>query len=269
MSIYNTGPLLIMEATTFSPSISLSSTADANFPLSNISDRNHPLRSYRTSHDPGTTQTMITIDLGASPPRVNALFLDNTNLAYWSVQHSTNGASFSTWSDGFTTSLDALTGRGRAFLDVSSVGSANYRYLRLLAPAQTPLRAPLDKAMLGSITVGITGNILQFPGGLPTEFEVTTNLPVLSNEFQGGAVEYVEIGERYVEIDIPTQQYVRSTQEASILEILNLNTTPFVFYENNGDINRAYLVRSKNYKNNITYSIGAVLGTSLEFKEVS
>jgi hypothetical protein len=266
MSLY-TGQIFILDTTIFSPDSTYSTGAQTNFPLSNIADRIHPFRSYRSSVAPSTAVEIV-YDLGASPPKVNSVFIDNTNVLTWKIQHSaaiTSG--YTDWLAATTSQIDNLTGRVKVFLDTSSL-SQNARYLKVVSSAQTAVLSPLDAVKIGGITIGTDDNVMELPGGGTNNVEITQNIPTLITNFQNGAIEPTQVGEPFVEIVIPNDQYLRDTQEEEIAAILNMGVAPFVFFENASDLSRAYLVRHSQYKNKLNYQVSKVINVPLSFTEV-
>ncbi len=260
-----TGPVFILDTTLYSPDNTYTSAAAAGFSISNIADRIHPFRVYKSSANPNSSDIEIIYDLGASPAKVNAIFIDNTNLVGWKVQHATAiTGSYSDWLPLVTSSVDPFTERVNVFLDTSDL-SQNNRYLKIVAPQQAPTLAPTTQGKIGGITIGT--DVLALPNGM-ANIEITTNLPTIITSFMGGGSEPTEIGSKFVEIALENSQFIRSSQEDTLFDIVNMGTAPFVFYENAGDISRAYLVRHTQYKTKIQYPIQYVLTGAMSFTQV-
>lgn len=271
MSIFE-GPIFILEKAPITLNTDYSTLADERFPLSNLDDRIHPFRPYRTLFNLTSTTTTIVLDLGEDIPRVNAIFLDNTNLAGWHVSSATGiSGSYTTYGNGFTGRLDPLTQRGRVFMDLSGEATDNNRYLKLEAPPQTSLNSS-DYPSVGAITVGTTGNVVDLPSKGTLTFDFTTSAPTVITDFVGGARESTLVGARFVEVTLPSDAYLRETQETAMTNILNMDTTPFVIFENatldTPDISRAYLVKHGTTKNKMLYTVGKVFTLSMNFIEV-
>ena len=272
MSIFQ-GPIFILDKATITLDTALSNAAATGFPLSNMDDRVHPMRPYRTSSNPTTTTTTIVFDTGASAPRVNAIFLDNTNVGGWHVSYcGTTGGSYTSWGVGYTGALDALTGRGRVFMDLSDLATNNLRYIKLTAPPQTLLTTPAAIASIGGITVGITGSVMNLPSNGVASLDIQSTGPTVIVDFDGGAREATSIGARFVEITFPVEPYIRESQEAAVLAIMNKDVTPFVIFENADldvpTVHRAYLVRHGTTKNKLLYTAGRVFTFSMNLIEV-
>jgi len=268
------GPIFMLDALTYSTSTGLSSPAETGFALLNVEDRIHPLRIYKSTENPEDTHIHITVDLGVSCPILAGIFIDNTNLTDWTIRTNTiaDNGSFSAWSDVGTRTgaIDPLTGRCRVFIDLSSAATppVNTRYIRLYASLQTPVLPPYDRAYVGGISLGTTETMLAMPGGNPKGMAITTKLPTIGTEFQGGSTEFVELGQRFVQINLESLLYVRTTQQEDLCRIINKNTAPFIFYENYGDTSRAYLVRHTDPNTQMQFPLGEVIETSFSFSEV-
>ena len=267
MSLFE-GPLFILEKGAYTLIEASSSLSVTGFPLSNCADRVHPIRQYRSQHSPSGVVTTIVLDVGVAATKIDAIFIDNTNLALWEVYTGTSSGDTPTQvGTGFTGRLDPLTGRGRVFIDLSSE-PANSRYVRLSAPIQTVLTAPTDRAAVGGITIGFTGKVVGMPGGHPTTLDIVSTAPTIINEYEGGAREITQIGSRFVEITLPNDPFLREQQEEVLMAIINVDTAPFIFYENLGDLSRAYLVRHGTTKNKLLYTVGKVINFSINLIEV-
>lgn len=262
------GPIFILSPETITIDSTASSAAQTGFALTNLTDYIHPLRTYRSSADPSGTNIELVIDLGSGIPKVDAIFIDNTNLESWVIQHSSTGTTtgFTDWITGITASIDPLTGRAKVFVDAYDT-SANSRYIKLLATAQTPILSPSTAARVGSIVIGTSGNVVSLPSKGVATITYTRNVPVETTEFQGGSVEHVQLGTPYLTIEFPDEPYIRETQEDEILDIINKNITPFVVYENQDYTNRAYVVRHNELETKVTYTVGQVLNLPLSFRE--
>lgn len=262
------GPIFILTPETITIDSTASSAAQAGFALTNLTDYTHPLRTFRSSADPAGVTTEFVIDLGASIPKVDAIFIDNTNLASWKIQHSSTGTTtgFSDWVTGITASVDPLTSRAKVFIDTYDE-SPNSRYIKLVAGIQTPISSPADAARVGSIVIGTFGNVVNLPSKGVATIDYTRVLPAETTEFKGGAVEHVQLGTPYLLIEFPEEPYIRETQEEDVLDIIQKNISPFVVYENQDYTNRAYVVRHNELETKTTYTVGQVLNLPMSFRE--
>jgi hypothetical protein len=262
------GPIFILNPATITFDGVNSTPAASGYPLTNLTDYVHPLRTYRSTSDPASNPTELFIDLGAAIPRVDAIFIDNTNLATWVIQHSSTGltGSYTDWTAEVTTEVDPLTGRAKVFIDSTDLGD-NSRYLKLYAAAQTPIGTPTDASRVGSVVIGYSGDVVDLPSHGVGSIEFTRIIPTEVTEFQGGSVEYVQLGSTYVVIDLPEEPYIRETQEDDILAIIRKNLRPFVFYENGGYTNRAYVVRHNELETKAGYVVSSVINLPLSFRE--
>lgn len=262
------GPIFILTPETITVDATASSAAQTGFALTNLTDYTHPLRTYRSSANPTSTAIELVIDLGATSPKVDAIFIDNTNLANWKVQHSSTGTTtgFSDWVTGITAEIDPLTSRAKVFIDTYDE-SQNSRYIKLVASIQTPILSPTNAGRVGSIVIGINGNVVSLPSNGVATIDYTRILPVETTEFKGGSVEHVQLGTPYLIIEFPEEPYIRATQEDEVLEIIQKNISPFVIYENQEYTNRAYVVRHNELETKTTYTVGQVLNLPMSFRE--
>ncbi len=229
-----------------------------------------PLRVYESSVTVGTTTSMY-FDMGSSQP-LGAIFIDNINVTSSHVQvysGSTSAASdiHHTVGGNLTPKLDKRTGRYKLLY---VPGTNGYQYWRVEVATGATLTGTDTKVKCGGVTLIETALYIDFPAGnYPLTYAIQS--PQITNKFPGGATESISIGERFLSFTTPNIDYIRGTQEDTILEILQNELLPIVFYENDGGTDsecRAYTCKLASAKpQKVTYKTQATTQMAFSFTE--
>jgi len=228
-----------------------------------------PLRVYESSVTASSTATSMHFDMGSANV-LGAIFVDNINVTSNDVQiHSgTTSAATTTLHHGsLQPVLDKRTGRYKLFYEP---GANNHRYWRVEILSGATLLGTDTKVKCGGVTLIETAKYIDFPAGnYPLTYTIQS--PQITNKFPGGATESIGIGERFVSFSTPNIDYIRGTQEDTILDILDNELLPITFYENDGGTGsecRAYtckLVSAKPQK--VTYKTQSTTQMTFSFTE--
>jgi len=232
-----------------------------------------PLRVYESSVTASSTATSMHFDMG-SANTLGAIFIDNINVTSPHVQiWSGTGSDATTFehtalADEITPVLDKRTGRYKYLFIPDS--TKNHRYWRVEVIVGATLLGTDTKVKCGGVTLIETAKYIDFPAGnYPLTYTIQS--PQITNKFPGGATESIGIGERFVSFATPNIDYIRGTQEDTILDILDNELLPITFYENDGNTDfecRAYtckLVSAKPQK--VTYKTQSTTQMTFSFTE--
>jgi len=256
-----TAPLISLEAIdiTMLDAFTNTPTDAVNHPLTNVADRVHPLRTFRTIAG-GFGHISFEIPSGTV---LGAIFVDNMNFSKYDITaRDSAGASTETLAGGVGIIKDDRTGRHKSYFDLTENGftagvtfnGTTYDHIRLTQSSSSVIVKPVfDSAGItvsdwGAVTAIEFGKQLEFPGEYINDMQFDFFSPEAVNKFLGGSEEPIEVGENYVEITIPTRDFLVpdsniSGQETTLLDIIRNRTSPIVFFENNGKREKAYTTR--------------------------
>jgi hypothetical protein len=208
-----------------------------------------------------------------------ALLIDNVNFDNAKITIESGGNTSTTTGQTVSAApvLDKRTGRYKLLYTPTG---ENHRYWKItVASGATLGGVDVGNVQVGSIVLmqkwiagssGADALYQDFPAGnYPLSYTIQS--PQIVNKFPGGATESISIGERFVSFATPNIDYIRGTQEDTILDILQNELNPIVFYENDGgtgSTGRAYvckLVSAKPVK--VTYKTQSTTQMSFSFTE--
>jgi hypothetical protein len=206
---------------------------------------------------------------------LSGFFLDNVNFDSFETVTYRDDLTGAGSTQPFTINEDTRTGRRKAYctftapigFDADSSSTAKIAFK--VNPAAT-MYGSQTKAEFGSITLIEDGKEPIFPYGHMKDMAININYPQVVNKFAGGNQEPISIGERFVDITLPALDFLRDTQESAIMDILQKEQTPVVFYENNDETQKVYTVRLDSAKAiRQTYKVSnEVFSVQLKFREV-
>jgi len=143
------------------PSAITAKTANASYPVTNVNDYTHPQRTYKATAV--NADQWIKFDLGATPPAVAAIVIDNTNVSSLEIRaHASDlGDTAGTWDSGASYRPTAYT---------VSTDPVDGRYKLYVAPAQTYRWWLINCAATATIPTGGTWTV----GGIALLSAITT-----------------------------------------------------------------------------------------------
>jgi len=254
MSTSIIGPILVLDAEAGIVAETTGSSteiADVDYGLVNVQDRTHPLRTFRTTDTASASKVLMDVPSGTV---LAGCFVDNVNFDGEVTFHTFNSAlgnqlTVTADSAGKTIVKDPFTGRRKVYVRFDSTVTFNgstIDKIRVIAGGSTTLAA--DAAYTagfewGAVTYVEEGNELGLEGGKINNISYSITDPQIVTKFPGGAIEPVEVGERFVTINIPSRDYLEDSQTA-ILDVFLNRTTPIIFFENDGNLGRAYTTRA-------------------------
>lgn len=243
------GPLICLENVNSSFSVSSADTPtnSTSFPASHALDYTHPLRQYRANNDTANGNQIILQNSSGSSVTIGAIFVDNIN--FDKVGFDLPGASFDTVLD---SAVDGRTGR-RKVLAVFN-GGVTVAASQTVAIEVGSGGSSVDgsgEAHIGAISLWTESGKYRWPGGEYQGATWTITIPRVSNAFEGGLEEPITIGEPYVSLSTPTISFIHGltddgqtdTQSNILYKLARQSTKPVLYYENNGNLEKAYVMR--------------------------
>ena len=248
--------------------ISTASVDTVRYPLSNTTDKTHPLRVTRLDAPSYPTIANNGFALYYSVPAgttVGGCFVDNCNFTGTLYFQSTNSSGASaqniTLEDGGTLSKDTRTGRIKGYFRFASPiymdGTTEARLKLSTNGGTIDSTYGITDVSIGSVAFFEPNKEVSYPGGFLNDLEYDLIIPTEETDFETGAYEVVEIGEPYVTITVPNRTFYED-QELEFLNLILNKTTPFIFWENEGDLSRAYVVRINRKSNKMDYKVRAL-----------
>ena len=217
----------------------------------------------------------IVLDIPAAVT-LSGFFLDNVN--FDSVQVNTYDVNFANPGNTETVSVskDARTGRRKVFHNFAlpiffdAPSSSSTAKLEFRVASNANMFNNLTKGEFGAVTLIEDKKEPVFPVGHMNDIVVDVNYPQVVNKFLGGNIEPISVGERFIDIVFPTVDVLNNTQETAIMDILEKELVPIVFYENNVETQKVYTVRLDSAKSiRKTYRVSKeVFSIQLKFKEI-
>lgn len=232
----------------------LTSSSHANFPSTNLKDIK-PTKSWKTNNT--ITESWVRYDFGTIANHADLAFINRINFANFTLQRSNNG---SAW-----TNIEVVTGLTTDEIDdekyihrAVEIGTATFRYLRLLIPAQTPLFEQ-TYFKVGNFLAGKATEIWNPKDG----FSITIDQHLNTKNYPSGYVGVKKIGKSKriftgILDKVKFQEY---------LKFIN-SYQPFVLLlDFDSDLTSSYLVR---YIGNQTreYNFAKIVTVSFSFQEI-
>lgn len=228
-----------------------SNSVDVNkYPLSNAADRTHPLRVFRTAAAAGSANVMYDVPAGTT---LAGCFVDNVNFTgtvrceYFDNAAGLTSKTTIAAEEGGVIQQDKLTGRYKGFLRFTTptyFDGTTIAKVRLVATGDTVVlpSSPTSNFQFGAVTFYEESQEMGLPGGQINDLEYEVVDPQILNKFPGGATEPIQVGERFVTISFPSRRYLEESQ-TDLFDILLNRTAPIIYYENTGNIGKAYTTR--------------------------
>lgn len=264
---------------TVNTSLSTASVDPVRFPLSNTEDKTHPLRTGRIAAPSYPTIANNGFAIYYNMPTgvtVAGCFVDNCNftgtLYFQSVNSSGASPQTLTLADGGTLSKDPRTGRIKGYFRFASpiyMDGTTEAKIKLSTNGGTiDSSYGITDVSIGSAAFFEPDKEISFPGGFMNDIEIEIMDPKEDSTFETGSYEVIEIGEPYVTITLPNRVFY-DTQETEFLNLVANRTTPFIIWENEGNLSRAYTVRLNKKSTKLDYQVRArAFQSTLSFIEL-
>lgn len=264
---------------TVDTALSSASVDTVRFPLSNTTIKTKPLRVGRIAapSSPTIANNGFAIYYNVPPgTTISGAFVDNCNFIGNVYFQSTNtigaGVTNITLQSGQTLAKDPRTKRIKSY-----VRFASSIYFDGITKAKIKISTnggTIDSAYgtadvsIGTVAFFEPDKEISYPGGFINDIEYEVIVPTVKSSFDTGSYENVEIGETYITISVPPRTFYE-TQEFEYLNLILNKTTPFIFWENEGDSSRAYVVKLDNNISKLDYKVrGKAFEASLSFIEL-
>jgi hypothetical protein len=212
------------------------SSEQSYYPATNLADWAHPGRPWRAT-DAVNNTTYVGYNFGVATSLASVV-VHNVNMATVTVQHSTNGAAWTT-DVGVGLLQDGLDGYYKAYV---SLTAWNYQYLRVLAGTNT-LTDNSATMMVGGVIPLTSVTTWNNNPGFP--YDMTPLRATLGDaEFASGGREPIAVGNRYAQVGL-SQAFLPLSDKATLQQVLGVYGTqqPFIYYRNAGDTSEVYIVR--------------------------
>lgn len=204
------------------------SSEDLSYPASNLKIYAKQNRWWKTTV---ATDSEVVLDFGA-PLNVKGVGVINPNYASCKIQFNSTSSFTSPAVDSGTLTVRKDEERKRYYLFHAPV--ANYRYMRLFIPAQTPVDG--DSVFSTGALVVLTGTpeLLLGPG---QNVSVTVTRASIKNDLLGGGREVTNTGERRAILRLSFDRDVRVEAEADELaqKIMSIDETTHVLIADVGN----------------------------------
>lgn len=221
------------------PSAVTAVSENASFPATNAAAVTSPNWPYKGSNAIATTERLV-YDFG-SATALAAIIIDHVNVGSVTVKgNATASWGSPSWTSGtLTVSKDAKDGRRKLYHVPTGTGSPfNYRYLAL-EPATTTTTDGSAVWRVGCLlalrTVTAWSQNHNFPYTPTQRQAIEPGIKV------GGGGDPTALGNRHVEISIPTSRYDNAAMEAIFDDILAQRADPLVYYRNFSSTAEVYI----------------------------
>lgn len=235
------------------------SSENPSYPLSNIKDYEHLKRHWRSTV---ITESWVKRNFG-QPKNLLAVCLDDVNFTTVTIQgNATDTWTSPAFSQVFTISKDKRTQRYKGYLTLSGF---NYKWLRILIPAQTPVDG-LSAFRIGRLVCLNTVFELSESHGFTYEYSADEKME--TNEFLSGSFEDINRGDFCWQGSFSIDMQLRTNED----EIWRLNALKknanLVFYENNNDTTKFYVCRRRTAIEVTWKDVGINSIKTLSFREM-
>lgn len=264
---------------TASPELSTTPSDEVRYPVSNSADFIHPLRTTRFSVASYPTVGNLEFSIYYNIPTgvtIAGAFVDNCNYTGSVLFQSTaaDGTSPSNFTlvDSNLLTKDSKTGRIKGyfrFVTPRYFDGTTEAKMRFTTNGGTiDASYGITTAAVGSVCFFEETKEISYPGGFINDIEYDIVVPQIKSAFETGSYETAETGEVYVTVDIPDRIFYE-TQETEILNLILKKTSPMVFWENEGDQSRAYIVKLNNESTKLKYKVrGRAFEAAVSFIEL-
>ncbi|MEE8598231.1 MAG: hypothetical protein V3S69_01700 [Dehalococcoidales bacterium] len=220
-------------------------TDEQSFPHENATDYTHPLRQFRTGNDAANGNQLKLENTSGASVTVGAVLIDNVNIDIIRCEPPTQASNA-------TTVVDSRTGRRKAvFIFSSGVAIADGATLTIEVASGGASTPDINETHIGGVSIWSYAGTYDFPGAGIQGLEWSVTNPQAVNTYSGGVTEPIDIGEPFVTLKTPQLNYLpevtdsgqSANQMAILSEIIRRGAAPVLFYENNGNIEKAYNMR--------------------------
>ena len=211
---------------------------DTNYPKANMLNLANLRRHYRSLV---TTETTVVIDFG-SARAVAGLLLNDVNFTAATIQgNATNVWTSPSFSLSVTISADERVNRRKSFTQLTAF---NFRYLRVVIPAQTPTDV-LAYFRIGTLVCA--SSLLQLSSNPSYPYSYQAAYPEPKEvRFPTGGFEQVDMGSYKTWSGSFSYNVAVKTSVTDLWTLDTLKPTDYiVFAENRGDSSKSYLCKKR------------------------
>jgi len=200
------------------------SSEDGNWPATNLLNFEKRVRYWKTTV---TTESYVVIDLGA-PMALKAVGVVDANYASCKIQGNASDSWGSPSFDSGTITIaqEKLTGLYR--LHFSALDTFNYRYLRLLIPAQTPTDNATE-FRTGVLAVSVDS--AAFTYGAIQSMSMTRQQAISVQDLHGGGQEKTQNGVPYGSMSFDIKRLRRSADFTELTDqLVSIGETDLILF---------------------------------------
>jgi hypothetical protein len=211
------------------------STSDTDYPVTRLYDYEHARRYWKSTV---ATDSWVKADLGSSK-LIKGILINYVNFGSCSIQaNATDVWTSPTYNQSVTVAAHNLTGRYQHFV----LPNVTLRYVRIFIPTQTP-NDGTSVFRMGTLVI-LTSN-LEVAKNPDLGLNESADEVMVTNEFESGNYEDVNLGARIWQIQMEWKSYNRASMtDFGTLNRLNKDAN-LLFYMNNGDATEAFICRRR------------------------